>query len=120
MDLAEEARFLSDLHEASGLFERTENMLKHYAKDEGDPSQHVLSVALRPVSMAAEVLRAGRVLSDPNRTAVLAARDALSEVLARDDTSRGRTQGGDEPAAAETPKGIDWRRSLLGDLAVPA
>lgn len=118
-DLAEEARFLSDLHEASGLFERTKNMLAHYAKDQGDPSQRVLSVALRPVSMAAEVLRAGRVLSDPNRAAVLAARDALSEVLGRDDASRGKVQGKDEEAAAEEPKAapVDWRRALLGDLA---
>ena len=117
----EEQRFLDEVKTMTGLLERARNMTRHWSKEQREPSQEILDQVLRPVGFAVEVLRAGRVLSDANRAAIIAAEEALREVLGRDDASRGKVQGKNEAdeEAAMMPKGatLNWRKALLGDLA---
>ena len=49
--------------------------------------------------MQAEIVRAGRMLSEANRSAVQAAIDALVELIARDDASPARAPREDVPGS---------------------
>ncbi|NMC35304.1 MAG: hypothetical protein GYA36_23030 [Veillonellaceae bacterium] len=92
---AEEARVRADLKRLTGAAESLRNISRHWAKTDGGAlSAEVLTEALSPISVLAELAKAGRVLSGANRTAVEAARDALNEVIARDDASRASTEDG--------------------------
>ena len=95
----EERRVRSELKRLAGATEALRNFARHITKDGGAPSAEVIGAALSPISDAAEIAKAGRVLSDRNRESVLAARDALNEVLERDDASRGsaESEGEQEP-----------------------
>lgn len=94
----EERRVRSELKRLAGATEALRNFARHVTKSGGAPSAEVIAAALSPISDAVEIAKAGRVLSDRNRAAVLAARDALNEVLERDDASRGSgTEGEQEP-----------------------
>jgi len=95
----EERRVRSELKRLAGATEALRNFARHLTKDGGAPSAEVIAAALSPISDAVEIAKAGRVLSDRNREAVLAARDALNEVIERDDTSRGGTESEQEPKA---------------------
>lgn len=97
----EERRVRSELKRLAGATEALRNFARHVTKDGGAPSAEVIAAALSPISDAVEIAKAGRVLSDRNREAVLSARDALNEVLERDDASRG--SGTEEEQ--EEPKG---------------
>jgi hypothetical protein len=99
IDDPEERRVRSELKRLAGATEALRNFARHLTKDGGAPSAEVIGAALSPISDAVEIAKAGRVLSDRNREAVLAARDALNEVIERDDTSRGGTDGEQEPKA---------------------
>jgi HK97 family phage prohead protease len=101
IDDPEERRVRSELKRLAGATEALRNFARHVTKDGGAPSAEVIAAALSPISDAVEIAKAGRVLSDRNRAAVLAARDALNEVLERDDASRG--SGTEEEQ--EEPKG---------------
>jgi hypothetical protein len=96
----EELRFNDDLTAASKRFEAARNIVRHWVKGGRALSPDALDLLLSPMGMIPEILRAGRVLSDQNRTACMTARDALTDVLQRDDESRGRTvdESGDVPA----------------------
>mgnify|MGYP002682465111 CR=1 FL=1 len=93
----EERRVRSELKRLAGATEALRNFARHVTKDGGAPSAEVIAAALSPISDAVEIAKAGRVLSDRNREAVLSARDALNEVLERDDASRGSAEGEQEP-----------------------
>ena len=97
IDDPEERRVRSELKRLAGATEALRNFARHVTKDGGAPSAEVIAAALSPISDAVEIAKAGRVLSDRNREAVLSARDALNEVLERDDASRGSAEGEQEP-----------------------
>lgn len=106
---AEEARCMENLERLRGASEGISNIVRHWAKaGHGDPSAAVVDGAVRPITVLADILKAGRVLSAANRAAVESARDALGEVLAKDDASRQTPEaeeGEDEPRKTAPPLG---------------
>lgn len=105
----EEQRCMENLERLRGASEGIVNIVRHWAKaGHGDPSAAVVDGAVRPITVLADILKAGRVLSAANRAAVETARDALGEVLAKDDASRGCDQPDedeDEPRKTAPPLG---------------
>ncbi len=99
----EELRFADDLTAAGKRLEAARNICRHWVKGGRALSPDALDAVLSPMSMIPEILRAGRVLSDKNRAAVLAALEALTEVVQRDDESRATAS--DKPAAEDTADG---------------
>lgn len=115
----EELRFADDLTAAGKRLEAARNICRHWVKGGRALSPDALDAVLSPMSMIPEILRAGRVLSDKNRTAVLAAIEALTEVVQRDDESR---VSSNKPAAEEsvdddTAKGITQERDSAPNKA---
>jgi hypothetical protein len=108
----EELRFLEDACRSLGSLTGMDNILRHWAKEGRALSPELLDALLSPMSKLAEVLKAGRVLSDKNREAVTAAITALQEVLVRDDESRGRGNGSE--AEGEGQKYTGFSALLLG------
>lgn len=89
---AEDARVLSDLERMEGACEAIRNCVRHWAKAHtGAPSDEVVARAVSPITVLAEIVKAGKVLSATNRAAVEGAVEslqgalsALQEVLSRD------------------------------------
>jgi len=102
-DIAEEARCLENLSVATGRWEGVANIARHWESNGRVLSPSISDAVLRSMSLPISVLRAGRVLSDTNRAAVTDARDALSDVLARDEESKGRAPA--EEVASDTDDG---------------
>ena len=86
----EETRFLSDIQAAARSFEGAANMIAHWATEGRAPSATVIDTVLSTMSLPVQIIRAGRVLSDKNRDAVLAAVEALNDVITRDNESAAR------------------------------
>lgn len=86
----EELRFFDDLDAALKRMIGMANITRHWAKEGRALSPETLDALVSPITTLAEFVKAGRVLSDKNRTAVIAARDALNEVITRDDESASR------------------------------
>jgi len=106
----EEARCLENLERLRGASEGIDNIVRHWVKTgSGAPSAALLDGAVRPITVLASILKAGRVLSAANRAAIERARDALHEVICRDDESRCNPDNPDddeenEKATIETQK----------------
>jgi len=108
----EELRFLEDACRSLGSLTGMDNILRHWAKEGRDLSPELFDALLSPMSKLAEVLKAGRVLSDKNREAVAAAVAALQDVLVRDDESRNR--GSATEADGESQKYSGFAAAILG------
>ncbi len=115
----EELRFADDLTAAGKRLEAARNICRHWVKGGRALSPDALDAVLSPMSMIPEILRAGRVLSDKNRTAVLAALEALTEVVQRDDESRASSNkpAAEEPVDDDTTKGITQERDSAPEKA---
>lgn len=96
LDDPEERRFFDDLIAADGRLQAVRNITAHWGKEGRALSPTILDALLSPMGIIADVIRAGRVLSDSNREKVTAAVGALQSVLQADDDSKGR-----KPAAME-------------------
>jgi len=104
----EEKRFVEDITRAAGGLEGADNIIRHWGKSGRAPSPEALELLLSPMSSLASILKAGRVLSASNRTAVTAAIDALQEVVARDDESRSRASAQDEAGKGKSIFDLPW------------
>jgi len=85
---SEEDRAVRNLEKLANAAESLGNISRHWAKEGGGPSAEMAGTAVRSIIAAMGILKAGRVLSAANRSAVVGAVEALQEVLAKDDASR--------------------------------
>ena len=95
----EEKRLIEDITRATGATEAARNYVRHLQREGRALSPETLELIANPIANLAEVVRAGRVLSARNRTAVLDAIDALTDVVRRDDESRNREDANEAEAA---------------------
>ncbi len=104
---AEELRFYDDCDRALKALTGMDNITRHWRKEGRALSAEVLDALLSPISSLAELAKAGQVLSARNREAVISARDALIDVLSRDDASRTSRESTDDKSAEaeETDRG---------------
>jgi len=113
LDIIEEQRALEDSTRLRNAATSLSNISRHWEKSGGAPSAEIIGPAVSAIAAGADVVRAGRVLSAANRSAVEQAIEALQEVLARDDESRannsaekGRGTGAGSSSAAAGPRRI--------------
>jgi phage head maturation protease len=84
----EEVRFESSLTIGKQSWAGAGNIVRHWAGEGRVLSPVYVESAVSTITEASAVLKAGRVLSDDNRTKVEAAKAALEDVLGADDASR--------------------------------
>jgi len=116
----EDVRFTEDFTVAAGRIEAARNIVRHWVKEGRALSPEILDLLVNPMTMQAEILRAGRMLSDRNREAVQAAYDALGDLLRRDDESPARQPAEEVPGS--TLGFLDYpvrARTSLFDQPVP-
>ena len=106
LDIIEEQRALEDSTRLRNAATSLSNISRHWEKSGGVPSAEIIGPAVSAIAAGADVVRAGRVLSATNRSAVEQAIEALQDVLTRDDESRannsaekGRDAGAPSPAS---------------------
>lgn len=85
---SEEDRAVRNLEKLAQAAVSLDNITRHWAKTGGGPSAEMAETAVRSITAALGIIKAGRVLSAANRGAVEGAVEALQEVLAKDDASR--------------------------------
>ncbi|MBP8954573.1 MAG: HK97 family phage prohead protease [Armatimonadetes bacterium] len=85
---SEEDRAVRNLERLAGAAESLGNISRHWAKEGGGPSAEMAETAVRSITAALGILKAGRMLSAANRGVVESAVEALLELLAKDDASR--------------------------------
>jgi hypothetical protein len=87
-EAAEESRVEEDLKRLGQSAQAIGNISRHWEKTGGAPSARLVDAAVSPITDLMRIVKAGRVLSAANRTAVEDAVEALQGVLARDEDSR--------------------------------